>query len=108
MPSLTPITSRLAARAPRLAAAARRSAWKARNAPRTRGFRPDDSLVDRTLLEELRERGIAIRPFDDVFRDRARLDELKAIAERREAQKAGAAAKGVRVRVVPWAAEAAG
>src|ERR671927_356886 len=63
MPSLSPITSRLAARAPRLAEAARRSAWKARNAPRTRGFRPDESLVDRALLDELRERGIAVRPF---------------------------------------------
>src|SRR2546429_6053082 len=108
MPSLTPITSRLAARAPRLAAAARRSAWKARNAPRTRGFRPDDSLVDRTLLEELRERGIAIRPFDDVFRDRARLDELKAIAERREAQKEGTAAKEFLERLMPSRVEATG
>jgi hypothetical protein len=108
MPSLAPITSRLAARAPRLAAAARRSAWKARNAPRTRGFRPDDSLVDRTLLEELRERGIAIRPFDDVFRDRARLDELKAIAERREAQKEGTAAKEFLERLMPSRVEATG
>src|ERR687883_119706 len=86
MPSLTPLTSRIAARAPRLAEAARRSAWKARNAPRTRGFRPDESLVDRQLLDELRERGIAVRPFDEVFRDRARLDELRAIAERLEPQ----------------------
>src|SRR5438876_6117870 len=108
MPSLAPITSRLAARAPRLAAAARRSAWKPRNAPRTRGFRPDASLVDRTLLDELRERGIAVRPFDDVFRDRARLDELKAIAERREAQKEGTAAKEFLERLMPSRVEATG
>src|SRR5438132_1520841 len=108
MPSLTPLTSRLAARAPRLAEAARRSAWKARNAPRTRGFRPDESLVDRALLDELRERGIAVRPFDDVFRDRARLDELRAIAERREAQKEGTAAKEFLERLMPSRVEAGG
>src|ERR687884_848676 len=108
MPSLTPITSRLAARAPRLAEAARRSAWKARNAPRTRGFRPDESLVDRALLDELRERGIAVRPFDDVFRARARLDELRAIAERREAQKEGTAAKEFLERLMPSRVEAGG
>src|SRR2546429_9674765 len=89
MPSLTPITSRLAARAPRLAEAARRSAWKARNASRPRGFRPDESLVDRALPDELRERATAVRPFDDVFRDRARLHEPPAIAERRAAQQEG-------------------
>src|SRR5918911_2685701 len=108
MPSLTPITSRLAARAPGLAEAARRSAWKARNAPRTRGFRPDESLVDRALLDELRERGIAIRPFDAVFRDRARLGELRAIAERREAQKEGTAAKEFLERLMPSRVEAGG
>ena len=108
MPSLAPLTSRIAARAPRLAEAARRSAWKARNAPRARGFRPDDSLVDRTLLDELRERGIAVRPFDDVFRDRARLDELRAIAERREAQKESTAAKEFLERLMPSRVEAGG
>ena len=108
MPSLAPLTSRIAARAPRLAEAARRSAWKARNAPRVRGFRPDDSLVDRTLLDELRERGIAVRPFDDVFRDRARLDELRAIAERREAQKESTAAKEFLERLMPSRVEAGG
>ena len=108
MPSLTPITSRLAARAPRLAEAARRSAWKARNAPRTRGFRPDETLVDRALLDELRERGIAIRPFDEVFRDRARFEELRAIAERREAQKEGTAAKEFLERLMPARVEAGG
>ena len=108
MPSLAPITSRLAARAPRLAAAARRSAWKARNAPRTRGFRPDDSLVDRGLLDELRERGIAVRPFDEVFRDRATLDELKRIANRREAQKEATAAKEFLERLMPERVDASG
>ena len=108
MPSLTPLTSRLAARAPRLAEAARRSAWKARNAPRTRGFRPDESLVDGTLLAELRERGIAVRPFDEVFRDRMRLDELQAIAERREAQRRPTEEKGFIERLMPTHVEATG
>src|SRR5256885_16894525 len=106
MPSLTPITSRLAARAPRLAEAARRSAWKARNASRTRGFRPDESLVDRALLDELRERGIPVRPFADVFRARPRLHGLRAIAERREAPKEGAAGQGVLERLLPSRVEA--
>lgn len=106
MPSLAPLTSRVAARAPRLAAAARRSAWKARNVPRTRGFRPDESLVDRELLAELRERGIAVRPFDEVFRDRATLDELKAIAERRQAQKDATASKEFLERLMPGRVEA--
>ena len=101
MPSLAPITSRVAARAPRLAAAARRSGWRARNVSRTRGFRPDDALVDRGLLDELRERGIAVRPFDEVFRDRAKLDELKRIAERREAQKRSTAEKEFLERLMP-------
>src|SRR5947208_3119987 len=108
MPWLTPISSRLAGGAPRLAGAARGSAWKARNAPRTRGFRPDESLVDRTLLEELRERGIAVRPFEAVFRDRARLDDLRAIAERREAQKEGTAAKEFLERLMPSRVEVGG
>ena len=108
MPSLAPITSRVAARAPRLAAAARRSAWKARNVSRTRGFRPDDALVDRGLLDELRERGIAVRPFDEVFRDRAKLDELKRIAERREAQKRSTAEKEFLERLMPARVDASG
>src|SRR5439155_279964 len=108
MPSLAPLTSRVAARAPRLAAAARRSAWKARNVPRTRGFRPDDALVDRALLDELRERGIAVRPFDEVFHDRATLDELKRIAERREAQKEATAAKEFLERLMPPRVDASG
>ena len=108
MPSLAPLTSRIAARAPRLAEAARRSAWKARNAPRMRGFRPDELLVDHALLDELRERGIAVRAFGDVFRDRARLEELQAIAERREAQKEGTAAKEFLERLMPARVEAGG
>jgi ectoine hydroxylase-related dioxygenase (phytanoyl-CoA dioxygenase family) len=101
MASLAPITSRIAARAPRLAAVARRSAWKARNASRTRGFRPDSELVDSSLVAELRERGIAVRPFDDVFRDSVALAELQAIAERREAQKEAVAAKDFLERLMP-------
>src|SRR5438876_11733969 len=108
MPSLAPITSRVAARAPRLAAVARRSAWKARNVPRTRGFRPDESLVDRGLLDELRERGIAVRSFDEVFRDRATFGELKAIAERREARKEATAAKEFLERLMPGRVVASG
>src|SRR2546429_491727 len=45
MPSLAPITSRIAARAPRLAEAARPSARKARHAPRPRGLRPHEAVV---------------------------------------------------------------
>src|SRR5579862_1817707 len=84
MPSLAPITSRLAARAPRLAAGIRRSAWKARNAPRTRSFDPASGAHDRALLAELVERGIAVRSFDAVFTDVAAFDELRDIAERRK------------------------
>src|SRR6266516_3875033 len=101
MPSLAPLTSGLAARAPRLAEVARRSAWKARNAPRRRGFRPDYSLVDRVLLDELKERGVAVRTFGDVFRDRATFDELKRIAERREPRKERTAAKDFLERLMP-------
>jgi ectoine hydroxylase-related dioxygenase (phytanoyl-CoA dioxygenase family) len=108
MPSLVPLTSRVEARAPRLAAAARRSAWKARNASRTRGFRPAESLVDGALLQELRERGIAVRPFDEVFRDHARLEELEGIAGRREAQREGAASKDFLERLMPPRVEAGG
>jgi hypothetical protein len=100
MPSLAPITDRLAARAPRLAGAARRSAWKARNAPRSRGFRPDESGYDRELLAELLERGIAVREFDDVFDDRAALEELQTLAERRETMR-DAASKDFLERLMP-------
>jgi hypothetical protein len=81
MPSLAPITSRVAARAPRMTAAARRSSWKVRNLPRSFRFQVDDRLVDRELLGELRERGIALRPFEDVFGDRAQLDRLVELAQ---------------------------
>jgi hypothetical protein len=77
---LAPITARVAARAPRLAAGARRSAWKAKNLPRSLRFEPERSLVDDALLHELKERGIAIRPFDDVFRNRGALERLRETA----------------------------
>jgi ectoine hydroxylase-related dioxygenase (phytanoyl-CoA dioxygenase family) len=100
MPSLAPITDRLAARAPRLAAAARRSAWKARNASRSRGFRPDEADYDRELLAELLERGIAVREFAAVFRDQTAFEELQAVAERREAMRT-AASKEFLERLMP-------
>jgi hypothetical protein len=81
MGPLAPITSRIAARAPRITAAYRRSAWKARNLPRSFRFEPDSALVDRELLEELKTRGIAVRPFEDVFRDRGALERLQQLAE---------------------------
>jgi Phytanoyl-CoA dioxygenase (PhyH) len=84
VPTMAPITNRLAARAPRLAEAFRQSAWNARNRPRSRGFRAEDGVFDGELLEELLARGIAVRRFDDVFADTAAFDELRQIAERRE------------------------
>jgi hypothetical protein len=81
---LAPITARVAARAPRLAAGVQRGAWKTKNLPRSLRFEPERSLVDAELLRELRERGIAVRPFDEVFRNGealARLRELAIAAE---------------------------
>jgi Phytanoyl-CoA dioxygenase (PhyH) len=82
--ALAPITARVAARAPGLAAVARRSAWKARNLPRSLAFRADDDAYDRELLAELKERGIAVRPFDAVFRDRSALERLTEAAKAHE------------------------
>jgi len=80
MASLAPITSRVAARAPRLAATVRRTAWRARNLPRSLRFEPNARYVDLELLDELRARGIAIRPFDEVFRDRDAYERLRELA----------------------------
>lgn len=88
MPTLAPITNRLAARAPRLAEAFRQSAWNARNRPRSRGFRAADDLYDHDLLDELVARGIAVRRFGDLFTDTTALEELRQIAERREQARA--------------------
>jgi hypothetical protein len=101
MAPLDALTSRVAARAPRLASAVRTTRWKARNAPRSRGFQPDVRLVDRDLLDELVERGVAVRPFDAVFSNRAAFESLQAFAERREPQRAGAAGKEFLERLMP-------
>jgi len=81
---LAPITTRVAARAPRLADGARRSAWKAKNLPRSLRFEPERALVDRELLRELKERGIAVREFGDVFRDGAAFELLRELAHAAE------------------------
>jgi hypothetical protein len=76
MSVLGPLAVKVEQRAPGLARGMRRSAWKAKNLRRTVGFKPQDELVDTKLLAELRENGIAIRRFDEVFGDRATLDAL--------------------------------
>jgi hypothetical protein len=82
MVAMESITSRLAARAPRAAAGLRRSVRTARNRPRARGFSVADETYDPGLLAELVARGIAVRPFDQMFSDRGALDELRELAER--------------------------
>jgi hypothetical protein len=77
---LGPIAYKVEAHAPGLTRAMRRSAWKARNLRRTVGFKQQSELVDAELLAELRERGIAVRAYDEVFRDSTVLDELIARA----------------------------
>jgi hypothetical protein len=72
MPSLAPITTRVAARAPGLARIAERGAWRVKNLPRTRGFDPHRAPYDPDLYEELRTRGIAVRGFDAVFGEEQR------------------------------------
>jgi hypothetical protein len=77
MSVLAPIAARVEAHAPLVARGVRRSAWKARNLRRSVGFKPQAELVDAELLVELRERGIAVRDFDQVFRGRSTLEELQ-------------------------------
>jgi hypothetical protein len=77
MSVLGPIAVKVEQRAPGLARGVKRSAWKAKNLRRSIGFKPQTELVDQELLTELRENGIAIREFDQVFSDRATLEELQ-------------------------------
>jgi hypothetical protein len=77
MSVLGPIAVKVEQRAPGLARGVKRSAWKAKNLRRSIGFKPQSELVDGELLAELRENGIAIREFDQVFSDRATLEELQ-------------------------------
>jgi hypothetical protein len=105
MPSLAPITSRVAARAPGLATGVRRSAWKARNLPRSFRFDPDQGEYDRELVAELKERGIAVRPFDAVFRDRSALDRLIEQAQERHDDGSSSPTKEFLVRLMPRSVE---
>jgi hypothetical protein len=75
------VAERLAARAPRGKDRLERFAWRARNRDRIRAYSPTEATFDRGLLDEFRERGIAIRAFDEVFSDHTALDRLVAAAQ---------------------------
>ena len=102
MLSASQLTSRVAARFPGVATPVRRAVWKARNLPRSLGYSADASTYDGELLAELVERGIAVRPFEAVFRERALLDRLVAVADRPDAQ-AGSTAKDFLTWLMPRA-----
>jgi hypothetical protein len=82
------LAERIAAHAPRGRERLETFAWNARNRDRIRAYSPSEATFDRELLEEFRERGIAVRAFDDVFRDHGSLDRLVAVAHQPQSEMA--------------------
>jgi hypothetical protein len=84
------VAERLAARTPKGRERLEKFAWRARNRDRSRAYSPAEGAFDRDLLDEFREQGIAIRAFDEVFRDHGALDSLLAAAQEPQAKLASA------------------
>jgi hypothetical protein len=80
------VAERLAARAPRGRERLEKFAWRARNRNRARAYSPGEANFDRGLLDEFREQGIAVRTFDEVFRDQDSLERLSAAAQEPQAE----------------------
>lgn len=80
------VAERIAARVPRGRDRLDAFVWRSRNRQRIRAHSSTDAPFDRELYEEFRDQGIAIRPFDAVFRDDAALEKLVELAEAPQAE----------------------